>query len=117
VRCFDISVSMKFRHAAALLSVSWYLLAPPVRQPKDQHEPPYLDEHAGYRDWKILHTFKTADECEAGQKRATLDAENGKLTAFDGGFSGVIDTDPNLWLMQQIEAECIASDDPRLKKK
>jgi hypothetical protein len=108
---------MNLRHAAALVLVGCYLLAPPVSQPKDQHEPPYLDEHAGYRDWKILHAFKTANECEAGQKRATLDAENGKLTAFDGGFSGVIDTDPKPWLMQQIEAECIASDDPRLKEK
>jgi hypothetical protein len=107
--------AVKHRHAAALALVGWYLLAPPVHQPK--HDPPYVDEHAAYRDWKILHTFKMIDECEAGQKRATLDAENGHLTAFSGGYEGVVDEDPKPWLTQQAEAECIAIDDPRLKQK
>jgi hypothetical protein len=105
---------MNPRHAAALALVGWYLMAPPVRQPK--REPAYVDEHAAYRDWKTLHDFRTADECEAGRARAKSDAENGKLTAFDGGYAGVLDVDPAPWLAQQIEAECIATDDPRLKE-
>ena len=106
---------MKLRHAAALALVGWFLLAPPVRQPK--HEPPYVDEHAQDRDLKILHIFKTIDQCEASQKRAMLYAENGKFTAFSGGYEGVIDEDPKPWLTQRIEAECIATGDPRLKRK
>jgi hypothetical protein len=106
---------MDLRHAAVLAFTGWYLLAAPVRQPKS--EPPYLDEHAAYRDWKILHAFKTVDDCEGGQKRAVLDAESRNLTAWSGGFAGIIDTDPKPWLTQQIDAECIASDDPRLKEK
>ena len=100
---------MKPRHAAALALVGWYLMAPPVRQPNG--EPAYVDEHAAYRDWKILHEFKTADECEAGQARAKSDAENGNLSV------GVVDVDPAPWLAQQAEAQCVASDDPRLKRK
>jgi hypothetical protein len=107
--------TMKPRRAAALALVGWYLMAPPVRQP--DWEPAYLDEHAECRDWKTLHDFKTADECEAGRVRAKSDAENGKLTAFDGGYAGVLDVDPAPWLMQQIEAVCIANGDPRLKRK
>ena len=110
-----IRVIMKSRHAAALALVGWYLMSPPVRQPK--RESAYLDEHAAYRDWKILHEFKTADECEAGRARAKSDAGNGNLTAFDGGYAGVVDVDPAPWLTQQAEAECIATGDPRLKGK
>jgi hypothetical protein len=106
---------MNRRHAAALALVVWYLMGPPVRLPK--FEPAYVDEHAAYRDWKILHNFKTADGCDAGQARAKSDAGNGNLTAFDGGYAGVVDADPAPWLAQQAEAECIASDDPRLKEK
>jgi len=100
---------MNPRHAAALALVGWYLMAPPVRQPK--REPAYVDEHAAYRDWKILHDFKTADECEARRARAKSYAENGNLNV------GVVDVDPAPWLAQQAEGECIASDDPRLKEK
>jgi hypothetical protein len=60
--------------------------------------------------------FKTLGECEARQKCATADAEKGKLTDFSAGFAGVIDTDPEPWLTQQIEADCMASDGPRLKE-
>ena len=102
-------------HAAALALVMWYLLAPPVRQPRNDE--PYLDEHAAYHDWKILHTFKTRDECDAGQQRVVKDAKNDKLTSFSGGSSFVLDEDPKPWLEQQIEAECTATDDPRLKGK
>ena len=65
---------MKPRHAVALALVGWYLMGPPVRQPK--RESAYVDEHAAYRDWKVLHDFKTAYECEAGRIRAKSDAEN-----------------------------------------
>jgi hypothetical protein len=106
---------MKLHHAATLALVVWYLMAPPVRQPN--REPAYVDEHAAYRDWKILHDFKTSDECEAGRTRAKSDAENGTLTAFDGGYAGVVDADPEPWLTQQAEAECVAGDDARLKRK
>ena len=106
---------MNRRHAAALALVGWYLMGPPVRQPKN--EEPYLDEHAAYRDWKILHTFKTQNECNAAQQRVIEDANNGKLTSFSGGFTFVLDGDPKPWLDQQNEAECIATDHPRLKEK
>ena len=89
---------MKPRHAAALALVGWYLIAPPIRTPKTGE--PYLDVHAPYRDWQILHEFKTVDDCED-------DA---------GGFVDG-DVDPQLLLDQRSEAECIATDDPRLKSK
>jgi hypothetical protein len=105
---------MNLRHAAALALVGWYLIAPPVRQPKS--EPPYLDDHAEYRAWRILHSFKTRSECESGKERVVRDAENGDLTDLSGGVAGVLDENPKPWLVQQIEAQCIATDDPRLKE-
>ena len=108
---------MKHRHSVALALVGWYLMAPPVRQPRNENDEPYLDQHAAYRDWEKIHTFKTRNECEAGQRRVTDDAITGKLTSFSGGSSFVLDEDPKPWLEQQTEAECIATDDPSLKEK
>jgi hypothetical protein len=90
---------MKPRHAAALALVAWYLIAPPVRVPKGD-EPAYMDEHARYRDWEILQVYKMANECEVAQRRARFD---------------VNPDNPDPWLAQFGDAECIASDDPRIK--
>ena len=104
---------MKTYHATAIALVSWYLVAPPVRW--STREPAYLDTHAEYRDWNVLHEFKSADDCEAGEQRAELDAANGIITAFDGGFIKVIQGDPQPLLDQRAEGECMADDDPRIE--
>jgi hypothetical protein len=91
-------MEMNLRHAAALALVVWYLIAPPVRQPKG--EAPYMDEHAKYRDWEILQVYKTSEECEIAQRRER---------------SEVSLTDPDPWSAQLADAECIASDDLRIE--
>jgi len=85
---------------------------PPIRTPKD--DKPYLDEHAEYGSWKILHTFETQDECEVVRNRATKYARRGELIVFPNNFP-VRDT--ALSLAQEADIECIARDDPRLKDK
>ena len=91
--------SIALRHAATLALVGWYLIAPPIRH----RDYDYLDEHAAYPDWKLIYVLNTDAECEHvrdfAQKRA---AETGYLN-----------DDPEL--QQYGEAECMASDDPRLK--
>ena len=101
---------MDLRHAAALVLVGWYLMWPPIQTPKD--DKPYLDEHAEYGSWKVLHTFETQDECEVVRNRATKYARRGELIIFPNNFP-VRDT--ALSLAQEADVECIASDDPRLK--
>jgi hypothetical protein len=104
---------MKPRHAAALALVGWYLMVPPVRQPKG--ESPYLDEHAEYRDWKIVHTFKSQDDCEASRDMIAKATRRGEPIIFPDDDPRPPRADPAPWFTQQSEIECIATDDPRLK--
>jgi hypothetical protein len=91
---------MNSRHAAVVILVGWYLIAPPVVEPK--HEEPYLDEQAAYHDWKIVSTFSEQAQCEQERDRHTQDddfAEFGKIS---------------VWAEQLLESDCIATADPRL---
>jgi hypothetical protein len=99
---------MNPRHAAALALVGWYLIAPPIRnieQPPlyDESDYDYLNEHAAYPDWKVISVLNTETECEHVRDFA-------KERVAENVF---LNTDPEL--QQYDEAECMASDDPRLK--
>jgi hypothetical protein len=96
---------MKPRHAAALALVGWYIIGPPVRQPKTE---PYLDEHAPYSEWKILRTASDQAQCEYGRVVLIQNLQD-ELTKFGNQIGP--------WAEQWFQAECIASDDPRLKPK
>ena len=99
---------MKLRHAAALALVSWYLIAPPILSIEgnlevyDQYDYDYLDEHAAYRDWKLIYVLNTEDECERFRDLAKRQVERHR---------GPFDVE----LEQYTEAECFASDDPRIR--
>ena len=96
---------MNPRHAAALALVGWYLMGPPVRQPKNE---PYLDEHAPYSEWTILRTASDQAQCE--DARAVLAQRlQGDLTRFGSQIGP--------WAEQWFEAQCIATNDTRLKPK
>jgi hypothetical protein len=104
---------MKARHAAAIALVSWYLVAPRVRD--SGTEPPYLDTHAEYREWKVLHTFNSLDDCEAGDQLTKYQASNGNLAVFLSEDGSVLDASPEPWVDQRAEAECMEADDPRIE--
>ena len=92
------------RHAAALALVVWYLIGPPVRQPKN--EGIYLDDHADYPQWKVQGAFSDYDKCEAFREQFKQLFEQ---EIAEGRKK------PNAWHQQVIDAECFASDDPRIK--
>ena len=96
---------MKLRHAAALALVGWYLIGPLVRQPKNEN--PYLDEHTAYSEWKIIQTFPDRAQCEYNRELHIQSVQD-DLAEFGR---------TNIWALQLIEADCIASNDPRLKSK
>ena len=86
---------MNFRHAAALALVGWYLMMPP-------HTATKVLFHAPLKDWVNQGAFDTADECEnlRSQLRYIMRSKAG-LTVEEH---------------RAIEsAQCIASDDSRLK--
>jgi hypothetical protein len=91
---------MKPRHAAALALLGWYLMAPPVN-PK---LPEGIDAEAPLSHWSIMGSFDTASEC---------------VNLFAIRFKKKQPPTPKGQLNHSLakSSECIATDDPRLKRK
>jgi hypothetical protein len=87
---------MKPRHAAALALVGWYLMIPPRG-----HDPQTFDDHAPLASWFVFSAHDAAHECEGAK---FLNREGHKQSG-----------DPMKAAMDS--AQCIATDDPRLKEK
>jgi hypothetical protein len=96
---------MKPRHVAALALVGWYLMVPPLVPQLSEGEP-YLGflPLAPLSQWTILDSFDSAEEC--------IDAHVKLLR--DRVIKNVND---EIRLEQAYSARCIATDNPRLKKK
>jgi hypothetical protein len=78
---------MKPRHVAALALVGWYLMVPPL-----------------VPQWTILDSFDSAEEC--------IDAH---VKLLRDRF--IKNANDEIRLEQAYSARCIATDNPRLKKK
>src|ERR1700687_5706238 len=96
---------MKSRHAAALALVGWYLMAPATTcEPKPCHV-----ENYSIGNWGSLGSFDTAEACTA-----KLDAQRALNCAGNPdppGFPSWEKSGCDSW----SQAQCIATDDPRLK--
>ena len=97
---------MKPRHALPLLALGWYLMLPP--QPLDPSSA--LSTIPSLNHWQTIRSFDTATACE---NALTITLQNLKkqmdadpTNAAAAGKYGVA-----------ADAQCIASDDPRLKEK
>jgi hypothetical protein len=103
---------MKPRHAAALALVGWYLMTPPPLLPIPAKVEPQPDLHAPLSEWHRPNwLFASEQECLA--KRTEL-----RKT----WWTNVTDIPPEKITARQMtwwvkNAQCIASDDPRLKEK
>ncbi len=128
---------MNPRHAAALALVGWYLMMPPPQFDPATHLPnggPNLD--APLSDWRNEGSFDSAKECQAGLKdniafalqiqakirkehrseqqetaeEEKMDRQANVPKGFNRGLRGY-------GLTGAVNAQCIATDDPRLKEK
>jgi hypothetical protein len=90
---------MKPRHATALALLGWYLMTPPLRSPGGELAP-----EAPLSKWRSPHAYDSARECERAKEAYVKSAKRGEQQASDRGFSAAI-----------LLAQCIASDDPRLR--
>ncbi len=127
---------VKLRHAAALAAVGWYLMTPPP-QPDPATGLPNggADVHASFRWWDNEGSFDSAKECRAELERnikfmMQLEAKISR-ERHQTEQQQLEDEDkhdhaaklPKGWshgmrhfgLIAATHAECIASDDPRLK--
>jgi hypothetical protein len=102
---FLIAVIMNPRHAAARALVGWYLMTPP---PMSEPERAGLSEPLG--GWNIESSYDTATECTAARE-----------ALIQKGFTNFkpdapVDSGASLMFALFRAAQCIATDDPRLKK-
>ncbi len=109
---------MKSRHAVALALVGWYLMIPPYPTPSYWQQIRGLegcpDRNTPLSQWTIQGVFDTAEQCKnelTTYKRWTALRTRDKKNSDNrcDGFT------PEL--LASSDAQCIASDDPRLKGK
>jgi hypothetical protein len=102
------SRSMNLHHRVALALVGWYLMTPPVvRSGFVTAEEPSAPKST----WNIQRSFNTSAECHSARNKFLADpdknvfypAESAKTVRYKSLSK------------RKVEAECIASDDPRLK--
>jgi hypothetical protein len=96
---------MKPRHAFALALVGWYLLLPPL-----VNAPYKVDTEAPLASWKVYQTFDTRDECDKSRL-----AVRDKYEHTASAPVGSIKKGTRAFALQMTFAQCISSDDPRLK--
>jgi hypothetical protein len=102
---------MKLRHAAALALVGWYLMVPPS-----------TDEGAPLGHWKVAASYDSASACEEalhkGKDEAQADYQHPSAPPSGWKHSTKDWLDFSRWTAQRfLAAQCIATDDPRLKEK
>ena len=113
---------MKPRHAAALALIGWYLMVPPMCA--DHPVPAWCRESTDpVGKWTIRDSFVTEAECKAklsswrGRTRQLLPCSGtDDLRACWNSLSPLRQRISSDW-EDAVSAECIAADDPRLKKK
>lgn len=100
---------MKLRQAAALALVGWYLIGPPR-----QDGPANFNIHAPLTQWTVIEKYDDSGACERGRTDHLSKWSNGVSAARAGTEAAENDA---LMITRLNEAQCIASDDPRLKEK
>jgi hypothetical protein len=107
---------MTLRHAAALALVGWYLLIPPVFSPMGDHPRAFNDLNASLNRWDIQASFESDTSCEKEKERIRNEAPLRLKFAHEHPAQ---DQNGNIVAVAEAwqRAECIASDDARLKEK
>jgi hypothetical protein len=114
-------MSMNIRHAAALALVGWYLMTPGVTRPTETSPSHMLDPTVPFSLWTVNKVFDSAESCNAARDALNQEA----LKAFEDMKTEVghrvLQEEPDhgtatiALFKAETYAQCIATDDPRLK--
>jgi hypothetical protein len=96
---------MNLRHAAALALVGWYLITAPLTDDSR------ADLGAPLSTWHVWRRFDSVQECEKMRKTVRGAGEPAESSEQ---YRSPESVEPKLGLRA---AQCIATDDPRLKEK
>ncbi|MGH7781791.1 MAG: hypothetical protein ACREQR_18395 [Candidatus Binataceae bacterium] len=98
---------MKLRHAAALSLVVWYLMAPPPTRLAAGRD---AQNTAPLKLWSTQGTFDSKPDCEKALAEYASDPKKNPL------YMPGEDAEVQKYLAQHKNpAQCVSSDDPRLK--
>jgi len=106
---------MNPRHATVLALAGWYLLIPPVFSAMGNHPRAFNDLNASLNRWDIQGSFESNESCEKEKERIRNEAPLRIKFARehpDQDQNGNIVAVAEAWQ----RAECVATDDPRLKE-
>ncbi len=105
---------MKSRHAAALAIVAWYLMIPPTGIDNT------VDAHAALSQWRKGVSFESAKQCNDSLK----DAIQNPMTPAEYQAATQATRKAKMHPLSMSEmtkrtalSQCVAGDDPRLKRK
>ncbi|MFZ0890081.1 MAG: hypothetical protein WA005_16675 [Candidatus Binataceae bacterium] len=111
----------KLRHAAALALVGWYLMTPPTvpfpgqvgirAETLMKSGRWWTDVNAPLSHWQIAESFDSAEDCEDMKSKMVRD-----FTRHEGA-DHPSSSYKAAYRVAESQAQCIASDDPRLKGK
>ena len=120
---------MKFRHAAALALVAWYLMIPPINRHANGHLG--MPNQAVLNDVSAWEILSVADS-EAACQKARLGIQDSAIKWLRSNFGVSADASgirtarehtKNLNQLDQIERarlqldiKCVSADDPRIKR-
>jgi hypothetical protein len=99
--------AMKLRHAAALALMGWLLMVPPVVPPTRE-----VNKSAPLKEWTVIFEFPNNEGCDSARYKLRKQTLAGQA-AQAKGKTPTIDPDAFCAL---CSAQCVASDDPRLKR-
>jgi hypothetical protein len=108
--------NMNLRHVAALALVGWILMVPPMEAdtvpPGHYQKLTGVDRKAPLSRWGLYAPSKTASDCN--QLRSAKIKEAQRLYS---SASGPYASDQRIESEQIEQAQCVSTDDPRLKGK
>jgi hypothetical protein len=107
---------MRSREVLSLSFIGWYLLIPPVFSPMGEHSRSFNDLSAPLNKWDIWARFDSRSSCNKEKEHLVFEAPIRLRFARehpDQDANGNIVAVSEAWQ----HADCVASDDPRLKSR
>jgi hypothetical protein len=101
---------MNPRYAAALALMGWYLMSPP----SDKGNPHVIDSNAPLATWVKIPT-PDREFCESAVKTLRTGGANHSTQSPKAGNSRTLTSSE--FRKKLLAAQCVATDDPRLKEK
>jgi hypothetical protein len=95
---------VRCRLLLALTLIGWYLMTPPLVQQDGQLRP---DSRAPFSEWQHVDSYDSADACRQGITDHLKIIQRSDFRGFAADKSAAIS--------EYQSAECIGTDDPRLK--